>query len=148
VDATKPPKLPVTALVTAPKPTLGEVQRSVEPLPVQVPAVPEPELEEVVEVDVDVEALVVVSAAAAVASADAVEEVAARVTVTKVVPPQTKAALVEATWAATVALVDWTTDAIATDEVSGVAPVLADVPRAEAGSLVPSSATAVKLENP
>ncbi len=76
VEATKPPKLPVTAFVTAPKPTLGEVQRRVEPLPVQVPAVPDPELEEVVEVDVDVEALVVVSAAAVVALTDAAEEVA------------------------------------------------------------------------
>ncbi len=72
----------------------------------------------------------------------------ARVTVTKVVPPQTEAALVEATSAATVALVDSTTDETATDEVSDVAAVLADVPRAEAASLVPSSATAVKLENP
>lgn len=41
VEATKPPKLPVTALVTAPKPTEGEVQRRVLPEPVQVPAAPE-----------------------------------------------------------------------------------------------------------
>ncbi len=69
-------------------------------------------------------------------------------TVTKVVPPQTEAALVETTSAATVALTDSTTDETATDEVSDVVAVPADVPRAEAACLVPSSATAVKLENP
>jgi hypothetical protein len=40
VEATNPSKLPVTALVTAPAPTAGEVQTSVEPPPVQVPAAP------------------------------------------------------------------------------------------------------------
>jgi hypothetical protein len=49
VEATKPPKLPVTALVTAPKPTLGAVQRRVLPEPVQVPAAPVPD--EAVEAD-------------------------------------------------------------------------------------------------
>jgi hypothetical protein len=38
VDATNPSKFPVTALVTAPNPTDGEVQRRRSPLPVQVPA--------------------------------------------------------------------------------------------------------------
>lgn len=38
--ATNPSKLPVTALVTAPAPTAGEVHRRVDPLPVQVPAAP------------------------------------------------------------------------------------------------------------
>lgn len=38
MEATKPPKLPVTAFVTAPDPTAGEVQRRVFPLPVQDPA--------------------------------------------------------------------------------------------------------------
>jgi len=37
VDATKPPKFPVTALVTAPAPTAGELQMRVLPLPVQAP---------------------------------------------------------------------------------------------------------------
>lgn len=50
MEATKPPKLPVTALVTAPKPVEGEVQVRREPEPVHVPAVPE--LEDEVEVDV------------------------------------------------------------------------------------------------
>jgi hypothetical protein len=40
VEATKPPKFPVTALVTAPDPTLGDVQRRVSPEPVQVPGAP------------------------------------------------------------------------------------------------------------
>lgn len=40
VEATKPSKLPVTALVTAPAPAAGEVQRRVEPEPVQVPGAP------------------------------------------------------------------------------------------------------------
>jgi len=64
VDATKPPKLPVTAFVTAPKPTPGEVQTSVLPEPVQVPAAP---LEAV---EVEVEA---VSAAAEVVATAAAE---------------------------------------------------------------------------
>lgn len=38
--ATNPSKFPVTALVTAPAPTAGDVQRRVDPLPVQVPAAP------------------------------------------------------------------------------------------------------------
>jgi hypothetical protein len=38
VEATKPPKLPVTAFVTAPDPTAGEVQSRVFPLPVHDPA--------------------------------------------------------------------------------------------------------------
>ena len=66
VEATKPPKLPVTALVTAPKPTEGELQVRREPEPVQVPAVPE--LEEEVGVDaVSATAEVVVAATAEVA---------------------------------------------------------------------------------
>ena len=38
VEATNPSKFPVTALVTAPAPTPGDVQTRVDPLPVQVPA--------------------------------------------------------------------------------------------------------------
>lgn len=40
MEATKPSKFPVTALVTAPNPTPGDVQRRVDPEPVQVPAAP------------------------------------------------------------------------------------------------------------
>ena len=40
VEATNPSKFPVTALVTAPDPTAGDVQRRVDPEPVQVPAAP------------------------------------------------------------------------------------------------------------
>jgi hypothetical protein len=63
VEATKPPKLPVTALVTAPEPTLGAVQRRVLPEPVQVPAAPVPD--EAVEVDAVAAAAGVVAAGAA-----------------------------------------------------------------------------------
>jgi hypothetical protein len=66
VDATKPPKLPVTALVTAPKPTDGAVQSRVLPEPVQVPAAPLEEDDEV-EVDAVSAADVVATAAAEVA---------------------------------------------------------------------------------
>lgn len=38
VEATKPSKFPVTALVIAPAPAAGAEQRRVDPLPVQVPA--------------------------------------------------------------------------------------------------------------
>ena len=40
VEATNPPKFPVTAFVTAPDPAAGEVQTRVLPPPVQVPAAP------------------------------------------------------------------------------------------------------------
>jgi hypothetical protein len=40
VEATNPSKFPVTAFVTAPAPTDGDVQTRVEPPPVHVPAVP------------------------------------------------------------------------------------------------------------
>lgn len=40
MEATNPVNVPVTGLETAPKPTLGAVQRRVLPEPVQVPAVP------------------------------------------------------------------------------------------------------------
>lgn len=63
VDATKPPKLPVTALVTAPKPTEGAVQTRVLPEPVQVPAAPVPD--EAVEVEAVSAAAEVVATAAA-----------------------------------------------------------------------------------
>lgn len=63
VEATKPPKLPVTALVTAPEPTPGAVQRRVLPEPVQVPAAPVPE--EPVEVDAFAAAAGVVATGAA-----------------------------------------------------------------------------------
>ena len=65
VDATKPPKLPVTALVTAPKPADGALQVRVEPEPVQVPAAPV--LEEEVDVGTGLAATMFVAATAEVA---------------------------------------------------------------------------------
>jgi hypothetical protein len=38
LEATNPSKFPVTAFMTAPNPTVGDVQERVLPLPVQVPA--------------------------------------------------------------------------------------------------------------
>lgn len=67
VDGWNPPKFPVTALVTAPNPTEGDVQTRVSPLPVQVPSVP---AEDAAEATV-VAATAVVASALAVASAAA-----------------------------------------------------------------------------
>ncbi len=144
VEATKPSKFPVTALVTAPAPTAGDVHRRVEPEPVQVPAAPVAAGAEAAEVD----ATTAVSTAAAadevvyhlldeISIAKAVR-LTARVTVRSVVPPH----------AATVEPVA-TGAALATEAAVSFAVLpLEEVPRDEAATLVPSTATAVKLEKP
>jgi hypothetical protein len=70
----------------------------------------------------------------------------ATVTVVKVVPPQTIAALELAT--ATLATDEAATELAAIAVSLEAVLELADVPRVEAATLVPSTATAVKLEKP